>query len=100
MIRIAAALGFVLVAAAAHAQALPSIDWGKAGQGEPEVKVPQLPEDKKSAASDSGFDCRTEMRMAMEEPDFRSRRDVREWPREVKRCSRDGFSIEMGPSSN
>lgn len=100
MIRIAAAMFLVCVVSPVQAQTTPSIDWGKAGQGAPEVKVPQLPQDEKPVANDSGFDCETHTRMAMEEPDFRSRRDLREGPRQVKRCSREGFSIEMGPSSN
>lgn len=82
-----------------------AIDWGSAGKSDPhasQVFKPQPPHQTQEAVKpelpDSGFDCDTVTRMSWDRPG--SERERRSGPEQVRRCSRDGFSLEVTPPSN
>lgn len=87
-------LGSVLALASA-ASNVPAIDWGKAGQITA-PSVPELPQDKKPVDT-SGFDCKTRTKFSVENGGLD--RDGRPLgPTTVQTCTRDGLSIEIGPT--
>ena len=79
-----------------------AIDWGNAGRNSeakpgpgqvlplPPVNEPRLP--------DGSFNCDTVTRMSWEQS--RTVESAGTGPRQVRRCSRDGLSIEVTPPSN
>lgn len=88
----------LLTAVPLQAQSLPSIDWGSAGKADAAAPKSVLPpvEPEKPLLPDSGFNCDTVTRLSMEQdrifPDSGNG-----MPKQVKRCSRDGFSFEVTP---
>jgi hypothetical protein len=92
------AILLLVMALPLKAQSLPPIDWGSAGKGEatPPKSMLPAPEPEKPALPDSGFECGTVTRLSMEQdrifPDSGNG-----MPKQVKRCSRDGFSLEVTP---
>lgn len=84
-------------AGSAAADDAATIDWGKAGKGE----TPTMPTEPVVAPPpklpDSGFDCGTATRMSWDRVGEGARRPG---PEEVRRCSRDGFSMEITAPSN
>lgn len=81
----------------AQSSSPPAIDWGKAGKGAEPPKI-ATPQPEKPKLPDSGFDCSTVTRLSIEEQRLNDRTDT--GPREVKRCSRDGFSLELSAPQN
>jgi hypothetical protein len=79
-----------------------AIDWGNAGRS-PEVKpvpgqaLPQPPTNR-SQLPNGSFNCDTVTRMSWEQS--RTVESAGTGPRQVRRCSRDGLSIEVTPPSN
>ncbi|SMC68629.1 hypothetical protein [Rhizobium sp. RU36D] len=72
-----------------------AIDWGKAGQFTAPA-VPELPQEKKRVDT-SGFDCRTRTKFSVEDGGLD--RDGRPLgPTTVQTCTREGLSIEIGPT--
>ncbi len=72
------------------------IDWGSAGSSDssPAVAMPQgQPEKPKS-----NFNCDTVTRMSWEQPGGSA--ELGSGPREVRRCSQDGISMEFAPPAD
>ncbi|MCO5730482.1 hypothetical protein [Rhizobium sp. SSA_523] len=94
-----------LVAMASACATVPAsaIDWGSAGKASPgsgtitpKTTLP-APEPSAPKAAETGFDCDTVTRMSWERP--QAERENQPGPQQVRRCSRDGFSLEVTPPS-
>lgn len=92
----------MLVALTCAVNSASAIDWQSAGKGtESRPLTGQtaiLPKDTGPKLPDGSFNCDTVTRMSWEQA--RNLDSVSSGPRQVKRCSRDGLSIEItGPSN-
>lgn len=92
----------ILAALTCAASSASAIDWQSAGKGAEskpltgQTTIP--PKDAEPKLPDGSFDCDTVTRMSWEQS--RNLDSVNSGPRQVKRCSRDGLSIEVtGPSN-
>lgn len=92
-------LGLLILAGAANTAS--AIDWGSAGVGSDTRPAPgqtlTAPAPAGAALPDGSFACDTITRMSWEQQ--RELDGNRSGPRQVKRCSRDGLSIEVTPPS-
>ncbi|WP_137136150.1 hypothetical protein [Rhizobium sp. FKY42] len=79
-----------------------TIDWGNAGRGTEGKPVPgqamSPPPINEPSLPDGSFNCDTVTRMSWEQS--RALENTGTGPRQVRRCSRDGLSIEVTPPSN
>ena len=79
-----------------------AIDWGNAGRNSETKPVPgqalPLPPTNGPQLPDGSFNCDTVTRMSWEQS--RTVESAGTGPRQVRRCSRDGLSIEVTPPSN
>ncbi|MCJ8510117.1 hypothetical protein MUU53_19680 [Rhizobium lemnae] len=79
-----------------------TIDWGNAGRSTEVKPVPgqsvPLPPTNGPQLPDGSFNCDTVTRMSWEQSTALENSNV--GPRQVRRCSRDGLSIEVTPPSN
>lgn len=94
-------LWFALLLLAGAASTASAIDWGSAGAGSASKPGPgqvlAAPKLEDPALPDGSFDCDTVTRMSWEQQ--RTLDGNNRGPRQVKRCSRDGLSIEVTPPS-
>lgn len=94
--RIIVVLMATLFAGRVLAEDLPAIDWSAAGKS---GAVESEPPPEKRSADGAGFDCETVTRFSHDHGGLRL--DSREnLPAKVKRCSRDGFALEITSPSN
>lgn len=95
-------LWFALLLLSGAASTASAIDWGSAGATSADKPAPgqalTAPKPEDPALPDGSFDCDTVTRMSWEQQ--RTLDGNNRGPRQVKRCSRDGLSIEVTPPSN
>lgn len=97
-LRIVAALLAAFLAEPVLAEGLPAIDWSTAGRGEA-IETQPLPEKGSDEKDASGLDCETVTHFSHDHRGLRpdSQGNL---PSKVKRCGRDGFSLEITAPSN